>query len=279
MERILLCIAACLTAAAVLVSCSNGGSGTSVGGGDSKSGTERDESVIYVALSPDTEPFEYIDDDGDYNGFDVALAMKIGEELGRKPIFVERSRDDLLSSLSCGIADIAVSSLEVSDASRQKVDFTDKYITLSSSIIKKAGNSAITDIASLKNYRVGVVADSAADKYLTDDMGFVSIIRYRNISAAGEGFFAGGCDALFVDDYLTDYITDESSSAVVVQSGIGRKEYCIAVDKGNSDMIKRLNEILLRLGADGTMLDLREAYLGTDAELRAVFTSEVKSIQ
>ena len=244
---------------AVLLASCGGERQASVGGGDSKSNAARDRSVIYVAVSPDSEPFEYIDNDGDFNGFDIALAMKIGEELERTPVFVNRSREDIFSSLNCGIAEIALSSLESSDAARQKVDFSDAYITLSSSIIKNVYDTQITDLKSLGAARsIGVVQDSLSDKFLSENTAYTNTIKYRDFEAAAQAFEAGEAEAV---------------------TGGNKVQYAIAADKGNSALIKQLNEIISRFRRDGTLLDLRRAYLGYNPELNQLFTSEVKQMQ
>lgn len=264
--------------AVLLVSC-GGERQASVGGGDSKSNAERDRSVIYVAVSPDSEPFEYIDDDGDFNGFDIALAMKIGEELERTPVFVNRSREDIFSCLNCGIAEIALSSLESTDAARQKVDFSDAYITLSSSIIKNVYDTRITDLKSLGAARsIGVVQDSLSDKFLSENTAYANIIKYRDFEAAAQAFEAGEAEALYADSYLAEEYVNSNSEAETVPGG-DKVQYAIAADKGNSALIKQLNEIISRFRRDGTLLDLRRAYLGYNMELNQLFTSEVKQMQ
>lgn len=250
-----------------------------ISGGDSKSDTQRDDSVIYVAVSPNNEPFEYIDDDGEFNGFDIALAMKIGEELGRTPVFVERYGDDIYSSLSCGIAEMALSSLEVSDSARQKAEFSDDYITLSSAIVKSVYDVRISNIHSLASVKsVAVVQDSFSDKYLTNELGLTNASRFKNAEDAARSFAAGEQSALFIDGNIADRIAERTAEFEIAEKNIGQKKYSVAVEKGNSALIKKINEIIGRFRRDGTLLDLRSAYLGSDANLKELFTSEIKNL-
>lgn len=267
--------------ALILVSCTaKPGGSSNISSADSKSDAVRDNSVIFIAVQPDSEPFEYIDSDGYYDGFDAALAMKICEELGRTPIFVSEYGEELYDSLNCGTAEMAVSSLVPSDKAKQKVDFTDEYITLSSAIVTNSYDSIITNEVSLKNApSVGVISDSFSDRYITNTLGLDNIIRYRNFDDAKDSFLRGECYALFVDEYLAGQLEQGDSGIIVRQRGIGEEKYAIAAAKGNTELVRTINEKISRFKTDGTLLNLRLAYLAGDTELRELFKNEVKSIQ
>lgn len=267
--------------ALILVSCTaKPGGSSNRSSADSKSDAVRDNSVIFIAVQPDSEPFEYIDSDGYYDGFDAALAMKICEELGRTPIFVSEYGEELYDSLNCGTAEMAVSSLVPSDKAKQKVDFTDEYITLSSAIVTNSYDSIITNEVSLKNApSVGVISDSFSDRYITNTLGLDNIIRYRNFDDAKDSFLRGECYALFVDEYLAGQLEQGDSGIIVRQRGIGEEKYAIAAAKGNTELVRTINEKISRFKTDGTLLNLRLAYLAGDTELRELFKNEVKAIQ
>ncbi len=263
-----------------MVSCTSQKSLMSSSDGDSKSGTERDDSVIYIAVQPGSEPFAYIDDDGCYNGFDIALAMKLCEELGRTPVFVSEYGDGLYNSLNCGTAEMSVSSLTENDRVRQKVDFTDGYITVSSAIVTRADDSRTVNISSIKNIpSVGVICGSFSAMYLNEVLGLNNMIEYRSYDEANEAFAAGQCFALFIDEYLADKLESSDSGVLVSQRGINKKTYSIAVAKGNSELVRVLNEKIKRFKVDGTLADLRAAYLVGDEGLNELFESEVKAVQ
>lgn len=278
MKRIFIFVV--LAVCAVMFSGCGNDSSLDVRGGDSKSDRQRDESVVYIAVSPDNEPFEYIDGDGDLNGFDIALAMKLCEELDRTPVFVQLGSSDIFSSLNCGITEMALSSLESDDNKRQRVDFSNDYITLSSAIVKSVYDTRVSNVYSLGSVRnVAVAQDSFSDKYLTDELGLSNIMRFSDSYSAAAAFENGTCGALFTDSSIAAELAYSNSEYVISQNDIGQKKYSVAVAKGNSALIKQLNEIIGRFRRDGTLADLRRAYLGSAADVKEVFTSEVKAVQ
>lgn len=252
----------------------------SIGGTDGKSDAARDKSVIFIAVQPDNEPFEYIDGDGYYDGLSIALAMKLCEELGRRPMFISKYDEGLYDSLNCGVAEMCISSRTANDEAKQKVDFTSEYITLSSAIVVNAYDSVVTSVQSLSGIpSVGVVGGSLSERYLTERVGLDNLVEYRNIGEAETAFAEGMCYALFTDEYIAEQLSRNNPMAVIRKKGVGEQKYSVAVAKGNSELIRTLNEKISQFKTDGTLLDLRKAYLADDKELRDLFSSEVKAIQ
>ncbi|MFR1499140.1 MAG: hypothetical protein ACLSUQ_05590, partial [Monoglobus pectinilyticus] len=52
-----------------------------------------------------------------------------------------------------------------------------------------------------------------------------------------------------------------------------------AVSKGNSDLLRLINEKLNEFKKDGTLYNLRSAYISGNAELRTTFDDELINIQ
>lgn len=78
--------------------------------------TSTDYKNIRVGVSPDWEPFEYINASGELDGFEVALAKAFAEYNEANISFVQvASFDDLLTGLNNGSYDIAMSGLDLTD--------------------------------------------------------------------------------------------------------------------------------------------------------------------
>ena len=71
------------------------------------------DGVLTVATSPDFPPYESIDANGEYVGFDIDIAYAIGEALGLKVEIVPTEFDGIITAVSTGKADIGMSGLSV----------------------------------------------------------------------------------------------------------------------------------------------------------------------
>ncbi len=262
---------------ALLCSCSKQLPG---GNSDSKSLTERDASVLHIAISVENEPFEYTGDSGEILGFDAALGMCLAEKMGMEAVFYNMKEDFLLSSLSSGIANIALFALEATDYQRRVADFSDSYITLSSSIVTSASNSSVNDTKSLEAAsNIGVIYNSSAYKYLKFTLGLSNITEYYNQNAAAEAMLLGDIDVMVTDSAYAEDFAAAHPDFAIRETGINRQSFLIAVAKGNSDLLKKINKILDEFKEDNTLLNLRRAYVNGDAELRADFDARLKELQ
>ena len=208
--------------------------------------TVKDNSIIRIAFTAGYEPFEYIDDSGNYLGFDMALGYKLSESMNRIPVFQNMKSNSLLDSLNCGISDMVISAVEVTDERHQKVDFSDSYITLSSSIITYKDNTDVTNINSLKNAQnVAVVSGSDSGYYLTNNLGLANIKEYRNEAEAELAVLNGGADVLFTDSKIAEtFVESKEKRSRRKETNINQRKFCIAVSKGNSDLLRLINEKL-----------------------------------
>lgn len=247
---------------------------------DSKALTVKDNSILRIAFTAGYEPFEYIDDLGNYLGFDIALGYKLSESINRMPVFQNMKSNSLLDSLNCGISDMVISAVEVTDEKHQKVDFSDSYITLSSSIITHTENTDVNNINNLKNAQnVAVVSGSDSGYYLTNNLGLANIKEYRNETEAEQAILNGSADVLFTDSKNAETFINRNRRYTIKETNINQRKFCIAVSKGNSDLLRLINEKLNEFKKDGTLFDLRAAYISSNAELRSIFDKELINIQ
>lgn len=84
--------------------------------------------TLIVGVSPDYEPFEYYNND-ELAGFDIDLIRLIANELGYEIEFKICDFDKLVSSVSNGDLDLAISAIAIIKEREPLVDFTDVYVS------------------------------------------------------------------------------------------------------------------------------------------------------
>jgi polar amino acid transport system substrate-binding protein len=103
---------------------------TLIGCGEEKN--QNEVKPLIVITSPDNPPFEFKDTakGGDQViGFDMDVAQKLGEHLGRPIQIVEADYSTLIPSLQSGRADMSLATICPTDERRKSVDFSDPYYT------------------------------------------------------------------------------------------------------------------------------------------------------
>ena len=86
------------------------------------------DGVLNVGTNAEFPPFEYVDDNGEPDGFDIALIKAIGEKLGVEVQVENMEFNSLVASIG-GKIDVAIAGMTVTDERKEMVDFSNSYYT------------------------------------------------------------------------------------------------------------------------------------------------------
>ncbi len=200
-----------------------------------------------------------------FRGFDVDLmsgfARKLGVALEIHPVS-EPSYGALIPDLLAGQGDLIASSLTITEARRQQVDFSRPYFRAWPVIVTREHDDEIRGLADLK-YRVGAVGKGSSHEERLLKMGVASeMLRRYDFAIEAYGAVADG-----QAEYL---MADNSSAATVLKEEPGLKIafslpeehfFGIALPPG-SDLLAALDEYLAEAERSGELDRLRERYFG-----------------
>ena len=126
------------------------GGGDSDGGGAAKAGTlaaVTQRGVVRAGIRFDNPPHSFIDEDGNWVGFDVDMAEAIAKSLAVK---LEKVRVDELTRISFlqnRKIDIAVASMSHTHEREAEVDFSQTYFwSKQTFLVKKGGHASLEDL-------------------------------------------------------------------------------------------------------------------------------------
>jgi polar amino acid transport system substrate-binding protein len=264
--RILLCTAL-LFAALAIPAMAKGGSQDPAGDG-----------VLTVATSPDFPPYESIDDNGNYVGFDIDMAYAIGEVLGLKVEIVPTEFDGIITAVSTGKADIGMSGLSVTEERKNSVDFTVNIANEAQVIIVKKG-SPIKTPADLAGKRVGSQNGTtgldlakydevtiAGSNYKTAMGRPAEGIGYDDCILAADQVIAGTLDAIIYDYSPCKEIVAQHPEDLVILTDAGGKTidlytfYNAYICKKDNGFAARVNEGIKKLKDSGKMAAIFAKY-------------------
>ena len=119
------------------------------------------DGVLTVGTNAEFPPFEYVDDNGEADGFDMALCKAIGEKLGVEVKIENMEFASLVSSIGSKI-DIAAAGMTVTDERKESVDFSNPYYEAVQYVIVSA-DSDIATADDLKDKTIGVQLGTTGD--------------------------------------------------------------------------------------------------------------------
>ena len=99
-------------------------------GSDSASGTYRTledikkDGTINIGVFSDKNPFGYVDENGEYQGYDVYFANRLAKDLGVKVNFVSTEAANRIEYLQTGKVDVILANFTVTEERAQEVDLS-----------------------------------------------------------------------------------------------------------------------------------------------------------
>ena len=209
-------------------------------------------------------PFETKDSAGNPTGISVDFSKALGAYLGKEVEIVNTAWDGLIPSLQTGKADMVISSMTITEARKQEVDFTDPYANAMLAILanKDSGITSIDDL-NQPGKKVVVKIGSTGYLYAQNNLKNAQIIALADESACVTEVSQGKADG-FLYDQLTIYRNNQSNpdttSAIFIP--FQNVEYWgAAVKKGNTELLNNINKFIKNYTEEGGFDLLTEKYL------------------
>ena len=272
-KKLAVVLIAALTVSTLAVGCGSSKDSSSTDTKETKTESTKDSvsnggNTFTVGFDAEYPPYGYMDDDGEYTGFDLELAQAVcdleGWTLVKKPINWDSKDMDLNSgSIDCIWNGFTMNGRE------DDYTFSTPYVD-NSQVIVVAENSGIEKLSDLSGKTVGVQAASAAldllnseeeggQKALADTFG--SLNEFADYNTAFTELQAGALDALAIDIGVAKYqINSRGDGYKILDETLNTEQYAIGFKKGNTELCDKVNADLEKLAEDGTVEKLAEKY-------------------
>ena len=222
--------------------------------------------VYVVGTDAAYAPFESQNEKGEIVGFDIDVVSAAAKNAGIEVKFVNTPWEGIFNALNQGDRDLLVSAITITDARRQTMDFTHPYFDAHQLIAVKA-DSKVNRFDDLRKLKVGVQTGTTGDEAVSKLQGKTSpdIKRFESTPLALKELEAGGVDAVVADNgVVVNYVANNAGAKfkTVSDPGFVPEHYGIAVKKGNTALLEKLDKGLAGIKADGTYDRLHAKYFG-----------------
>lgn len=222
------------------------------------------DGVLTVGTNAEFPPFEYVDDNGEPDGFDIALIKAIGEKLG-VTVEVENMEFEALVSAIGSKIDLAIAGMTVTDERQASVDFSNPYYDALQYVIVPEG-SEIASFDDLAGKTIGVQLGTTGDFIASDDVEGANVSQYNKGVDAVNDLLNGRVDCVIIDKNPAQVFEAQFSGQIKAldgaQFGFEVENYAIALPKGDAALAEQVNEALEEIKADGTFDQLVADYIG-----------------
>lgn len=222
-------------------------------------GGAKDDNKLIMGTNAAFPPYEYYEGDK-IVGIDAEVAALIAEKLGMELEIQDMDFNGIIGAVESGVIDIGMAGMTVREDRLEHVDFSNTYAKGVQVVIVKE-NSDITDLDKLEGKKIGVQEATTGDAYATEDYGEENVKRYTNGAAAVAALQNGTVDAVIIDNEPAKAFVDANEGLKILETEYANEDYAIAVAKGNTELLDKINTALEELKADGSIDEIVNRYI------------------
>lgn len=219
-------------------------------------------------------PFASKAPDGSIIGFDYDIGNALCAEMKVKCVWVEQEFDGLIPALKVRKIDAILSSMSITDDRKKSVDFTNKYYNSPARLVMKEGSSLDDSLAALEGKNIGVQRGSIHELFARKVLKTkgAKVTSYSSQNEIYLDLAASRLDGTLADSTLLQdgFLKTDSGKGFAFAgpvfndvtyfgNGMG-----IAVRKGDSANLERLNAAIAAIRANGTYKQIQDKYFDFD---------------
>lgn len=251
--------AALAVLALVVAACGDGsGDGTTTTAGDSSTtGAAADlelqtPGTLTVCTDVPYPPMEYIDEDGEYQGFDMDLMRAVAEDLGLEMVIAEPGWDNITGGLAYETqCDVAAASITITEERAENVDFSDPYFNADQSLLVKS-DSGINGLADMAGKRLAVQTGTTGHFYARDNgPEGMELVEFADADGPFLAIESNDADGFMTDLPVTQDYADTHEGWKVAETFTTDESYGLGT-KDVPNLLAAINASLAKLKANGT---------------------------
>ncbi len=224
-----------------------------------------DRTTLTVGFDANFPPYGYMDENGEYIGFDLDLAQEVCDRLGWELVKQPIDWDSKDMELSSGSIDCIWNGFTY-NGRENSYTWSKPYVD-NSQVFVVSEDSGIKTLADLSGKIVDVQADSSALAALEEDANaalagsFADMIQVPEYNTAFMNLEAGAADAVAMDIGVANYqMASRNGKFVILEEPLSKEVYAIGFLLGNEELRDVVQEQLDAMAEDGTFMTIAEKW-------------------
>ncbi|MBE9100386.1 ABC transporter substrate-binding protein [Vacuolonema iberomarrocanum] len=236
--------------------------------------TIQERGYFTYGLEAGYRPFEFYDENNELIGYDIDLAVMLGEKWGVESRPTPTNWATVIQSLYDGSFDFILGGMTATEERFERVNFSIPYMDASSGLLIRS-DDGIADREDLDGRIVGTKAGTPSIDQLAVTQEELGIQYAEDVRTFPED--TAGIEALRsgrIDAYASSVVSmleftkeNEGFEVIAFKSERWADEYtCAAFRKEDEDFRTAFNEAIIAMRDDGTLYELQEKWFRTTFE-------------
>ena len=210
----------------------------------------KESGVIRIGVFSDKAPFGYVDENGDYQGYDVYFAERLAKDLGTDVEYTSLDPASRVEYAATGKVDIVLANFTVTPERAEQVDFALPYMKVALGIVSPE-SAPVTAPEDLNGKSLIIVKGTTAETYFTKNYPDIELQKYDAYADAYNALLDGRGDAFSTDNTeVLAWAMVNPGFTVGVDSLGDLDTIAPAVAKGNETLLAWINEEIESLGEE-----------------------------
>ena len=222
-----------------------------------------------MGIDPEYPPFSYLDDKGEYTGFDVEVCRAACEKLGWNFEVFGVNWDEKLVQLDAQECDCVWSGMTILDSMKEAGYVISEPYFYNTQVLVVKEDSGLASSADLAGKIVAVQLGTSGEALLNEDLAdmaatFDSIITCDSFLKCFTELDGNAADAVFVDLPVAASYVANNAGFKIINEDLGAEYYGIAFRSGDAEMCAAIEGAVAELVADGTYKTIADKYSDID---------------
>lgn len=221
----------------------------------------KESGKVVIGVFSDKAPFGYVDENGEYQGYDVYFAERIAKDLGVEVEYISTDPASRVEYVATGKVDIILANFTVTEERAQQVDFALPYMKVMLGVVSP-DNALITSVDDLAGKTLIVVKGTTAETFFEKNYSDIELQKYDEYADAYNALLDGRGDAFSTDNTEVLAWALSNPGYTVGIDALGNADTIApAVQKGNTTLLDWLNTEIEALGEENFFHAAYEATL------------------
>ena len=234
-------------------------------GGNNNNEGDDGKKTFVMGIDPEYPPFSYLDENGEYNGFDVEICKAACDLLGWDFKVFGVNWDQKLVQLDAKECDCIWSGMTILDSMKEAgYVISAPYYDNTQVIMVKEG-SDIKSSADLAGKVVAVQLGTSGESLLKGDLAdmaatFDELTTCDSFLKCFTELDSNGVDAVFVDKPVAESYAAKNEGFTIIDENLGAEQYGIAFRADDAELCASIEDAVAKLVENGTYAEIAEKY-------------------
>ncbi len=202
----------------------------------------KESGTIKIGVFSDKNPFGYVDENGDYQGYDIYFGDRLAKDLGVEVEYVSTDAANRVEYLKSGKVDIILANFTVTAERAESVDFALPYMKVALGVVSP-DSALITSADELNGKKLIVTKGTTAETYFSENYPDIELVKFDQYTEAYNALLDGRGDAFSTDNTeVLAWALQNDGFSVGIESIGNLDTIAPAVSKGNETLLTWIND-------------------------------------